>query len=721
MASIIEGYNYDIFISYRQKDNKYDGWVTEFVDNLKKELEATFKEEISVYFDVNPHDGLLETHDVDASIKDKLKCLIFIPIISRTYCDPKSFAWEHEFKAFVEQASNDQFGLKIKLPNGNFANRVLPIRINDLENTDIKLCESVLGGVVRGIEFIYKSAGVNRPLTPSDYPEKNQHKTFYRDQINKVANAIKENISGLKGEPLEFESEPKKVIKITLPEDKTRNKTKKVLIYSLSLLVILAVVFVTIKTNFLNKEIEKSIAVLPFRNDSPEDSTQYFMDGVMEELLTNLQSIKDLRVISRKSVEKYRNQTKSIPEIAKELGVNYIVEGSGQKSGNSLRMRIQLIKAKKEKHIWAKPFDQEKITAIDYFKIQSQVAESIAAELNAVLTPIEKQLINSIPTERLDAYELYLKGQFYWKKLTSEDLDIAMHYFEMAKEKDPGYALAYAGLSEVWVGRMQAGYSSPDEAGPKAFEAITKALEIDSTLADVHYTLALITTWGMWDWKAGENEFRKSIEFNPNHAEAHLYYAQLLLILGRSEEAKAIMEKGVKLDPFNPLVLAIYSMNLIMLHRNNEAIAAAQDALRIDPNSAPAQGMLGDALMETGRYKEGIESYKSLFKLVGYEEILPAFDAGYVKAGYKGACLQAAEALLEISKTKFVLPNWIFNLYVWTDQKEKALDWLEKMFEIHDPNLPYITAYPLFNRYRNESRYIEIVKKMNLSINEVIQ
>jgi hypothetical protein len=253
MTSLIEGYNYDIFISYRQKDNKYDGWVTEFVDNLKKELEATFKEEISVYFDINPHDGLLETHDVDASIKDKLKCLVFIPIISRTYCDPKSFAWEHEFKAFVEQASNDQFGLKIKLPNGNFANRVLPIRIYDLENTDIKLCEAVLGGVVRGIEFIYKSAGVNRPLTPSDYPEKNQYKTFYRDQINKVANAIKENISGLKGEPLEFENEPKEVIKITIPEEKTRNKTKKVLIYSLSLLVILAVVFVTIKTNLLKK------------------------------------------------------------------------------------------------------------------------------------------------------------------------------------------------------------------------------------------------------------------------------------------------------------------------------------------------------------------------------------------------------------------------------------------------------------------------------------
>ena len=151
--------NYDIFISYRQKDNKYDGWVTEFVDNLKGELEATFKEEISVYFDINPSDYLLESYDVGASLKDKLKCLVFIPIISRTYCDPKSFAWEYEFKAFIEQASKDQFGLKVKLPNGNVANRVLPVRIHDLDMADIKECESVLGGTLRGIEFIYKEPG----------------------------------------------------------------------------------------------------------------------------------------------------------------------------------------------------------------------------------------------------------------------------------------------------------------------------------------------------------------------------------------------------------------------------------------------------------------------------------------------------------------------------------------------------------------------------------
>jgi hypothetical protein len=185
MSGLISGYEYDIFISYRQKDNKHDGWVTEFVNNLKGELESTFKEEISVYFDENPHDGLLETHDVDASLKEKLKCLIFIPIISRTYCDPKSFAWENEFKAFMEMATNDQFGLKVKLPNGNIASRVLPVRIHDLDTSDTKECEAVLGSILRGIEFIYKEPGVNKPLKLSDNEKINLNRTKYGKEFKR--------------------------------------------------------------------------------------------------------------------------------------------------------------------------------------------------------------------------------------------------------------------------------------------------------------------------------------------------------------------------------------------------------------------------------------------------------------------------------------------------------------------------------------------------------
>jgi len=197
MPSIHPDYNYDIFISYRQKDNKVDGWITQFVNTLRKEIEATFKEDITIYFDENPHDGLHEHHEVDDSLKEKLKCLILIPIASQIYCDPKSFAWEHEFKVFVEQASADNLGLKTKLTGGNVASRVLPVKIHQIDTRDKQLFESITGGVMRAIDFIYKETGVNRPLLPTDNRAANQENTDYRNQVNKVANAIKEILNSI--------------------------------------------------------------------------------------------------------------------------------------------------------------------------------------------------------------------------------------------------------------------------------------------------------------------------------------------------------------------------------------------------------------------------------------------------------------------------------------------------------------------------------------------
>jgi dienelactone hydrolase len=212
MASLISGYEYDIFISYRQKDNKYDGWVTEFVDNLKKELEATFKDDVSIYFDVNPHDGLLETHNVNKSLEGKLKSLIFIPVISQTYCDPKSFAWQHEFLAFNQLASHDQFGRTVKLQKGNMAERILPVRIHDLDPEDVQVYEDAAQTVLRPVDFIYRLPGVNRQLRAKDDEQiKSPNQILYRDQINKVAHAIKDIINGLKHfqEPAAQQAQPK--------------------------------------------------------------------------------------------------------------------------------------------------------------------------------------------------------------------------------------------------------------------------------------------------------------------------------------------------------------------------------------------------------------------------------------------------------------------------------------------------------------------------------
>ena len=209
MSSILPRYEYDIFISYRQKDNKGGHWVTDFVDALKTELEATFKEDISIYFDESPHDGLLESHTVDKSLEGKLKCLILIPIISRTYCDPGSFAWQHEFIAFRDLAKKDEFGLDVKLPDGNVASRILPIQIHELSPEDQRLFEKENGGPLRAIPFIFKSLGVNRPLTPADSRSESSNKTLYRDQINKTANALDEIIRALQNGNQIIPAQPK--------------------------------------------------------------------------------------------------------------------------------------------------------------------------------------------------------------------------------------------------------------------------------------------------------------------------------------------------------------------------------------------------------------------------------------------------------------------------------------------------------------------------------
>ena len=711
MSSIIEGYNYDIFISYRQKDNKGDRWVSEFVEALKTELESTFKEEISVYFDINPHDGLLETHDVDASLKDKLKCLIFIPIISRTYCDTKSFAWEHEFKSFVEEASKDQFGLRVKLPNGNVTSRVLPVRINDLDISDTKLCKSILGGVFRGIDFIYKEPGVNRPLRSiEDNPPDNLNHTIYRNQINKVALAIKEIITAIEHPGQKTEGISKKVVKAK-PE-KAKKLIPKTIVASVIILVLIVFGYFLIPTLIKPKEqLEKSIAVLPFINDSQNDSTTYFMDGVMEEILTNLQTVKNLRVISRTSVERYRKLTKSIPEIAKELGVNYIMEGSGQKSGNKFRLRVQLIRALKESHIWSKSYEQENPEAKDYFSIQSQVAQTIATQLEAVITTKEKKLIEKKPTENLEAYKAYLKGQYYLNKFTPADLDSAMHYFELAKNIDNDYALAFTGICDVWEYRQQSGLISPAEGNPKSMEAVMRAYDLDSNNAVVQYTLAGKKTWGIWDWKGGESAFKKAITLNPNHAMTHAAYSHLLNILGRPKEAMEQIEIALKLDPMNPFIITFYAIDLNFVRKYDEAIKAYQDAMKIEPGYPFAMWGLGVTLYRLGRYKEALEFIKSCNK--NDMEAIKALEHGYSEDSYKGALISLARLDELRSKTKYWQPYEIATYYTLAADKEKALDWLEREFEIRDPNLPYLLD-PLLDNLRSDIRFQDLAKKMNL-------
>ena len=457
-------------------------------------------------------------------------------------------------------------------------------------------------------------------------------------------------------------------------------------------------------------KLEKSVAILPFKNDSPDESNTYFINGLMEEILNNLQKIKDLRVISRTSVEQYRNQTKPIPEIAKELGVNYIIEGSGQKYGNSFRLRTQLIMAAKESHLWGESYQQKIKKAEDIFRIQSQIAESIAKELKAIITPQEKDLIEKIPTKQLEAYDSYLKGRFYLYKLTPNDLETAMRYFQQAKEKDPTYALAYSGISSVWAVQMQMGYLSPAEAGPKSMEALIKAVELDSNNAEIVYSQACINTWVMWDWEGGETGFKKSIELSPNHTEAHAYYSHFLNMMGRQKEAKEHIERALKLDPYNPLIKSLYCIDLNFMRRHDDAGMVAREALSMDPTNPVAHSGLLDALHLTGDYKEAWEAAKIYYTILGYGQ---AFNQDFVKLGYTDALNKAAEALSELSKTTYVDPTLIYQIYLMAGNSEQTFKYLQQAFNEHNPNLPYILL-PIYDFLRDDPRFQEIARKMNL-------
>jgi TolB-like protein len=387
MASLIPGYEYDIFISYRHKDNRYDRWVTEFVTNLQKELDSTFKEEVSLYFDENLDDGLHESSDVDGSIKNKIKCLVFIPILSRTYCDPASFAWKHELLAFLDFANKDSFGLKIKDTHGNVSNRILPIKIHELESVDTRLFEHEICGAIRSIDFVFKSLGVNRPLRAhEDEPHENQHHIFYRDQINKVANTVKAIITSMK-QQLD-KTEAGAVAPRILLNGKQKIKSHRFIIAALSMFLLcsasfdLSTLFRGLSPSTEGSTKSYSIAVLPFNDMSKAKDQGYFCDGLGEEIENLLTKIPELKVITRTLACAIEGKNADIRNSSETLGVAYILKGSVRKSGDKIRITVQLIRTRDGSHLWSETFNR---TIEDVFVLEDDVAERVARELNIKL------------------------------------------------------------------------------------------------------------------------------------------------------------------------------------------------------------------------------------------------------------------------------------------------------------------------------------------------
>ena len=611
MASIIPGYELDIFISYRQKDNKGDRWVSEFVDSLKTELESTFKEEISVYFDINPHDGLLETHDVDESLKEKLKCLVFIPIISRTYCDPKSFAWEHEFKAFVELASKDQFGLKVKLPNGNVASRVLPVRIHDLDNEDVKCFEGVIGGVIRTLDFVFKTAsGVNRPLKfKEDHPGDNLNKTYYQDQINKVALAIKEIVQGMKAEPIQEVKEKishKKPLEELKKEERresdekpgklTRNKFLSGVI--IIAILIVAVIFAYPKV-FKKDTLDRlrssgeriSVAVMPFQNKTNDTNLDYMQEVIQDNMINVLsnyssggliirqpESISDL--LQNKGITNYASITPSVASaISQKLDANVFVYGNLNKEGTTIRLNARLIDSK-TKEVF-KSFQLEGISE----KIMT-VIDSLSVQIRDffLITILKKDNVeyqNLASTNSPEAYRYFILGK---NARSISDYPTAIKWFMQALDIDSNltvamrlmsYSYGNQGLYEdakkwilklykkkdimsdqekIWTDKTYAEYfQTPNEA----IKYLKQLQQIDDKSPVLYYNLGLQYNT-LLQYDKAIPEFEKALEIynkwdlKPFQPGNYAWLASSYIKTGQNSKAKKILIRCEKDFPDHP-------------------------------------------------------------------------------------------------------------------------------------------------------------------------
>ena len=633
MPSIISGFEYDIFISYRQKDNKYDGWVTEFVGHLKREIEATFKEDISIYFDENPHDGLLETHSVDKSLEEKLKCLIFIPVISQTYCDPKSFAWQHEFCAFNKLAKEDKYGRDIRLGSGNVASRMLPVKIHELDSEDKALLENELGGVLRCVEFIYKSPGVNRPLRANeDHPQDNLNKTYFRDQINKVANAVKEIITALKKHDQVNEIDTKDKVKsgVVLPAEdkdvpeerpadedrvkKKKNTRKAIWIGSL----IINVIFVLIIINAL-KSVPFSerdwILITDFENLTGDDVFDQSLNTALE---VTIQQSSFVNVFPRTRINETlkrmgRENTEIINEdtgieIAQREGIAVILVCDISLIGNVYLLTAKVVEVNTRKVLKTETFQangkNEILVSLDdlAIKIRRDLGESLK-EINRKMVALPEATTSS-----LEALKYLAKGHEAWTM--DGRLDEAEALFLKAIELDPefAYAHAYLGSLYYWENNRM-----------KGEEYFTKALNLLNRLTEKEK---------LWIQATVE-------KFRGNHEEAVLKYN--IYLRNYPESSEAWFSLGY---------------NYMMSDRCEEAIAAFNRSLEIHQDKDPSAYInIATCYDNLGNFQQSVKFYLEAInlnpKLLTVSNLNHEFGFTYVHMGEFQKAREVFEKLTE--------------------------------------------------------------------------
>jgi TolB-like protein/Tfp pilus assembly protein PilF len=456
----------------------------------------------------------------------------------------------------------------------------------------------------------------------------------------------------------------------------------------------------------------QSLAVLPLENLSGDPQQEYFADGMTEELITDLAKIRALKVISRTSVMLYKGSKKPLPQIARELNVDALIEGSVLREAGQVRITAELIQASTDQHLWAESYQREMRGVL---ALQGEIASAIAEKVRAALTPAERALVTSARPVNPEAYEAYLKGMQQAYQVTPQNIDAALEYFELALKKDPNYAPAHSGVALVWLFRVQMGYTAPREAGPKAKAAALKAIELDGTLAQAHSSLATVNCFYEWDWAGADVEYKKAIELNPSYPDTRAFYSHYLMIMKRPEEAMAQIQRALELDPLNAFFQAFYGIDLRCAGRDDdEAVVQFRKALTTSPELPFAHTNLTDIFFRKAMYEESLAEAKASWP--GDREVEEALTQGYAQSGYRGATRRAGDLLAARSRKAYVNPTDVALMYLWAGEEDLALKWLEKGFEVRDQNMPYLGVWPAYDTLHSDPRFQALLRRMNLPL-----
>lgn len=457
----------------------------------------------------------------------------------------------------------------------------------------------------------------------------------------------------------------------------------------------------------------RSIAVLPLENLSSDVSQEYFADGMTDELITALGTINGLRVISRTSVMLYKHARKPLPQIARELNVDAVVEGAVLRSGEHVRITVQLIRANTDDHLWSQSYDGD---LRDTLALQDEVARAIAGGIRVTVTSQERTLLKNARLVNADAHDAYLKGRYFWNKRTQQGLEKAITYFNEAIEKDPNYAQAYSGLADSYalLGDWEYGSLAPSEAFPKAKAAATKALELDDNLGEAHASLALCLKSFDWNWKAADAELVHAIAIAPSYATAHQWYAWNLILLGRPEEGLGELRKAGALDPLSLIVSADIADALIIAHRYDESISQSRKTIEMDPSFAMAHYQLGQALAQVHRYDAAILDLQQAIELSRGNPLCTS-QLGYVYAvsGRRSEALKILDGLKNGFNDKPSNAAYIALVYAGLNEKDEAFAWLDKAYKQRFN--PSMLVRPAFDVLRSDPRFQDLLRRLGLS------